>query len=88
MKIPVICTTLLIEKSPQALPLGAACVASAIKNYKPTGDICDVKLFAFCREDTSFAPYLNSVESAGGYIAQELDKMTGGSKQAVFCFSV
>ena len=32
----IICTTLLVEKSPQALPLGAACVASAIKHYPGT----------------------------------------------------
>ena len=88
MKIPVICTTLLIEISPQALPLGAACVASAIKNYKPTGELCDVKLLAFCREDTNYAAHSSSIESAGNYIAQELEKAAGGSEKAVFCFSV
>ncbi len=35
----LICTTVLIEKSPQALPLGAACVASAIKNSSKTKEL-------------------------------------------------
>ena len=30
MKAKIICTTLLVEKSPQAFPLGAACIASVI----------------------------------------------------------
>ena len=40
----VVFTTLLIEKSPQAIPLGAACVASAVKNHKATKDLCQTKL--------------------------------------------
>ena len=47
----IICTTLLVEKSPQALPLGAACVASAIKHYPPVEKECSVKLISFSRED-------------------------------------
>ena len=40
----VICTTLLIENSPQALPLGAACIASAIKKDARTKDKFSVEL--------------------------------------------
>ncbi|MCR5765663.1 MAG: radical SAM protein [Treponema sp.] len=51
MKIPVICTSLLIEKSPQALPLGAACIASAIKHNPETSGITEVSLKSFSLED-------------------------------------
>ena len=51
MKIPVICTSLLIEKSPQALPLGAACIASAIKHNPQTSGITEVSLKSFSLED-------------------------------------
>lgn len=50
----VIFTTLLIEKSPQALPLGAACVASSVKHSPLTKDLCDVELVSFCKEDKVF----------------------------------
>ena len=50
----VIFTTLLIEKSPQAIPLGAACVASAVKNHKKTKDLCKTTLLVFNKEDKSF----------------------------------
>ncbi len=46
----VLFTTLLIEKSPQALPLGAACCASALKNNPRTKGRFDVKLIPFNRE--------------------------------------
>ena len=51
MKSKIIFTTLLIEKSPQAIPLGAACVASAVKNDALTKDLCDVELLPFNMED-------------------------------------
>ena len=51
MKSKIIFTTLLIEKSPQAIPLGAACVASAVKNNALTKDLCDVELLPFNMED-------------------------------------
>lgn len=47
MKAKIICTTLLVEKSPQALPLGAACIASAIKSHPLTKDFCSVQLKDF-----------------------------------------
>ena len=53
----VIFTTLLIEKSPQAIPLGAACVASAVKNHKKTKDLCKTTLLVFNKEDKSYHTY-------------------------------
>ena len=92
MKIPVICTTLLIEKSPQALPLGAACIASAVKHYDDLHGLVDVSLKAFCLEDKDFPEDKNK---AAQYIAEQLiekacgkgaeQALTGG--QAIFCFS-
>ena len=84
MSIPVVCTTLLIEKSPQALPLGAACIASAIKHCKELEGLCEVSLTAFCLEDKDFPKDKNA---AGQYIAEKLISKTAGSKDAVFCFS-
>lgn len=49
-----ICTTLLIESSPQAIPLGAACIASAIKNSRETKDKVHVKLEVMTMEDKNF----------------------------------
>ena len=69
MKIPVICTTLLIEKSPQDLPLGAACVASAIKYSPELKDKCEVSLKAFCLEDKDFP---KDKEVAAKFIAEKL----------------
>ena len=84
MPIPVICTTLLIEKSPQALPLGAACVASAIKHCPELRDKCNVSLKAFCLEDKDFP---KDKEKAADYIAQNLLKISGGIDNSIFCFS-
>ena len=51
-KAKIICTTVLVERSPQALPLGAACVASAVKNSPLTKDFCDVSLECFYPDDS------------------------------------
>ena len=87
MKIPVICTTLLIEKSPQALPLGAACIASAVKNCSELVGAVDVSLKAFCLEDEEFP---NERNAATKYIAEKLIEYAGGTESsgnAIFCFS-
>lgn len=47
----VICVTALVETSPQALPLGAACIVSAIKSHPFTRDEFDAELFYFSLED-------------------------------------
>ena len=70
--VNVICTTLLIERSPQALPLGAACIASAIKNNPLTKGICTVTLKPFCKEDEEFAKHSTSEQEAAEYIAQQI----------------
>lgn len=84
MSVPVICTTLLIEKSPQALPLGAACIASAIKHSKALNEKCEVSLKAFCLEDKDFP---KETENAAFYISEKLMEKACNSKSAVFCFS-
>ena len=84
MKIPVICTTLLIEKSPQALPLGAACIATAIKHDSELKDLCEVSLKAFCLEDKDFP---KDKIIAADYIAEKLIEKAGNCKGAIFCFS-
>ncbi len=90
MKIPVICTTLLIEKSPQALPLGAACIASAVKHCAGIEALVDVSLKAFCLEDKDFPKEKNK---AAGFVAQKLIEKAGGDEgapagtQAIICFS-
>ena len=70
----VIFTTLLIEKSPQAIPLGAACVASAVKNHKKTKDLCKTTLLVFNKEDKSFIINSQTDDKAASYIAQEILK--------------
>lgn len=52
-KTEFICTTLLIEKSPQALPLGAACIVSAVNHSELTKDICHAKLIDFNMEESA-----------------------------------
>lgn len=84
MKIPVICTTLLIEKSPQALPLGAACIATAIKHDTNLKDFCEVSLKAFCLEDKDFP---EDKIIAADYISEKLIKKAENCKGAIFCFS-
>jgi len=70
----IIFTTLLIEKSPQALPLGAACCASAVKHNPLTKDICSVQLFPFCTEDSDFEKNFQTPDKAAQYIADCLLK--------------
>ncbi len=84
MKIPVICTTLLIEKSPQALPLGAACIATAIKHDTELKDLCEVSLKSFCLEDKDFP---KDKIIASDYIAEKLIEKAGNIKGTIFCFS-
>lgn len=80
----VVFTTLLIEKSPQAIPLGAACVASAVKNHKATKDLCQTKLLVFNKEDKSFINNSQTDDKAASYIAQEILK----EKPAICGFSI
>lgn len=72
MLAKVICTTILIEKSPQALPLGAACVASAIKNSPLTRDLCTVYLCPFCQENSEYIKHASTQDQAAEWMAQQL----------------
>lgn len=72
MPAKVICTTLLIEKSPQALPLGAACVASAIKNSPLTRDLCTVYLCPFCQEESEYIKHASTQDQAAEWMAEQL----------------
>lgn len=79
MKTKVICTTQLVENSPQALPLGAACIASAIKNDERTRDLCDVSLISFAPEDNA------------DYIIEKLKlsaDISNCNSHVIICFSV
>lgn len=49
----VYCVTALAETSPQAVPLGAACIASAVKNSPLTKNIFEVRLASFSLEGES-----------------------------------
>ena len=70
-KKKVIFTTLLIERSPQALPLGAACCASAVKNNPLTKELCNVQLIPFCLEDSEYQKN-KTIEEQASYLAQKI----------------
>ena len=69
-KALIICTTVLVETSPQALPLGAACVASAIKHK--CNQLAQVELKSFSSEDKNIAGLNN--KQAGEILANQLAK--------------
>ncbi len=54
-KIKVQCLSLLIETSPQALPLGAACIASSIKHNPRTKDVFHAELKSFSLESEALS---------------------------------
>lgn len=51
MRKTILCVTALVETSPQALPLGAACICSSINNSFSLKDYFFAKLFDFSLED-------------------------------------
>lgn len=63
----VVCATLLIEKSPQALPLGAACIASAIKHDSRTENRFSVALVAPTKEDADY-----NKDAPGEFLAKKI----------------
>ncbi|WP_191013404.1 B12-binding domain-containing radical SAM protein [Treponema zioleckii] len=75
-KITVICTTVLVETSPQAMPLGAACIASAIKNDVQTKNLFEVLLQDFSREDDYYIEAFKQggEDSCAKIIAEKLAK--------------
>jgi len=70
----ILCTTLLIETSPQALPLGAACIASALKHDNFIAQNFNVELKAFSKEGKDFfdANCVNSTPDAALFIAENI----------------
>ncbi|MCI1209716.1 MAG: radical SAM protein [Treponema sp.] len=88
----VVCTTILAETSPQGLPLGAACIASAVKNNSSTRDLFSVQLQSFSREDTTlFLPEEQPSAGTAGRKAASIiaDRLFYG-RSGIFavCFSV
>ena len=79
----IICTTLLVETSPQAMPLGAACIASAIKSSPKTAGHFSVELRDFSLEDDALRSLATEAEKANS-IAHAL---VANTPDAV-CFSV
>ena len=103
MKVKVVCTTILVEKSPQALPLGAACIASALKHSPETKDYCYVELRSFTLEDDSLAGRSNLAaadfvfnelmkefsEANGGRVNEaDVNEANGDRVKGIVCFSI
>ncbi|MBP5283044.1 MAG: radical SAM protein [Treponema sp.] len=82
----LICTTLLVETSPQGLPLGAACIASAIKADSHTKDIFSVDLLDFSLEEQEI---VLARQNGGEYAVSALLAGRLAQKKPDFvCFSV
>ncbi|MBR1403182.1 MAG: radical SAM protein [Treponema sp.] len=82
----VICTTLLVETSPQGLPLGAACIASSIKADSRTKGKFSVSLVDFSLEDADIvhAREIGGDDGVASFIAERLIS----KKPDFVCFSV
>ena len=78
----IVLYTLLIERSPQALPLGSACIASSLKNDEKLKNRAEVLLLENSKEDNGFVQ-----ENASDFIAGEIIKRCGGKPDFVL-FSV
>lgn len=77
LSLRIVCTTILVETSPQALPLGAACIASALKHDERTKDKFSVELLSFSNEDSALTA------------RTAVDHIVGGTAAPAFvCFSV
>src|SRR5574344_2105059 len=78
LSLRIVCTTVLVETSPQALPLGAACIASAVKHNEYIASSFSVELLSFSNEDKSQD------------VSAIVQKILSGepSKLAFVCFSV
>ena len=93
-KIPVLCTTLLVETSPQSIPLGAACIASAINSSALAEKNVTAFLKSFSLEDPSFINCAD-INEKGKLLAQNiLSELSSFSlsentfPSALVCFSV
>ncbi len=84
MEKQVLFTTLLVETSPQALPLGCACVASALKQKlsQNSFDTVSVEIADFSLED-SFLCFLNDEKKVEVLVKKITEK-----KADIICFSL
>ena len=82
----LICTTLLVETSPQGLPLGAACIASSIKADSRTHDNFSVELIDFSLEDSEIVSARKKSGNDG--VALLLAEKLAVKKPDFVCFSV
>jgi radical SAM superfamily enzyme YgiQ (UPF0313 family) len=82
----LLCTTLLVETSPQGLPLGAACIASSIKADSRTSDKFSVELIDFSLEDSEIV--LAQKKSGDDGVAQLLAEKLAVKNPDFVCFSV
>lgn len=87
MKKSCVFFTLLIETSPQSIPLGSACVASAVKNDPRLKELLDVKLVWLSKEDEE---YVKSEKegTVGKLIARKMIENSPLGKIDFACFSV
>jgi len=82
----LVCTTLLVETSPQGLPLGAACIASSIKADSRTRDNFSVELIDFSLEEQEI---VLAKQNGGEHAVSALLAARLASKKPDFvCFSV
>ncbi|MBQ4377903.1 MAG: radical SAM protein [Treponema sp.] len=82
----VICTTLLVETSPQGLPLGAACIASSIKADSRTRDNFSVGLIDFSLEEQEIV--LAKQNGGERAVSVLLASRLASKKPDFLCFSV
>lgn len=82
----LICTTLLVETSPQGLPLGAACIASSVKADLRTNKNFSVELIDFSLEEPEIIT--ERKKSADSGVAALIAKRLASKKPDVLAFSV
>lgn len=82
----IVCSTLLIETSPQSLPLGIACIASSIKNNSALKDFVSVSLVDVSKEDQGYKSALK--ESFEASIIYLKNKFLNDKKPDFFLASV
>lgn len=84
----IICTTLLVETSPQAIPLGAACVASAMKAKESLARQAEILLVDFSKEDEELSRKAETAATPDTVIARYIADALCQKKPSAVCFSV
>ena len=82
----LICTTLLVETSPQGLPLGAACIASSVKADLRTNKNFSVELIDFSLEEPEILA--ERKKSADSGVAALIARRLASKKPDFLAFSV